>query len=594
MIWAASCSGNREIGGRIIIARVRRIGDISLNQAFLIATALILACTLALGLSLLGYYYRTLRDSEQSLKRISAFGDVLFAASRISAERGPTNAALGLERSENNPALRRLSAFRQASDQAISRIASGPTLGAAVDGLRDRLAKARREVDGLLAQPLAERSRDGIEQAIFGMFAAYDATRPVIDTAMTDLLASDPALIGEALTARMAGELRDYAGRLGSYVVIAIAHGEPMSDVNRAAFEQTRGRVLQIWDAVGERLATHQSPAVRGAQAAAAREFFGAGLKLIDETDRRLRVPGGSATPESFTNAIVPSFTPIERLRDAFVDAALARLSIARTEARTALVFASAVTALILIIVLLLLLASRSFLFEPLMLARERVIDFAEGRLTQPIEPRGQKPEMRHLFQALSTLRSRLVDREMLDAERSRLTAELKVQADTDGLTGVLNRGALERAVVQLAEAQEAPSPIGLILLDLDHFKAVNDQYGHAAGDAALRLSASRLRGLLRDEDIVARFGGEEFAVVVPNAGEARLAEIAERLRRAIEGKPFPLDDGRAITLTASLGVARISTAEDVWPELLKAADGALYEAKRQGRNRVVTSQAAG
>lgn len=557
------------------------------------AIGLVLACTLVLGLSLLDSYHRDLRDSEQSLARISAFRDVLIAASRISAERGPTNAALGLERAANDPAIARLSAFRQTSDNAIARIASGPALGPAVDGLRSRLARARREVDALLAQPLSARSRDGIEQAIFGMFSAYDATRPVVDTAMTDLLASDHALVGEALIARMASELRDYAGRLGSYVVIAIARGAPISGANRAAFEQTRGRVRQLWDVIGERLAVHPSPAVWDAQRAVTREFFDAGLKLIEETDRRLRNPGGGDTPESFTNAVVPSFAPIERLRDAFVDAAIARLSDARIQARTALVFASAVTALILGVVALLLLASRNFLFGPLMLAREHVIDFAEGRLAQPIEPRGQR-EMRHLFQALATLRTRLVEREQLDIERSRLTAELRLQADTDGLTGVLNRGALERAVVQLAGMPEAPSSIGLILLDLDHFKAVNDQHGHTAGDSALRLSAGRLRGVLREEDIVARFGGEEFAVVVPDAGAARLAEIAERLRHAIEGKPFPLDDGGAITLTASLGIARVATERDVWPALLKAADGALYEAKRQGRNRVVAWRAAG
>lgn len=580
--------------GWIINLRVGRARDISLNQAFLVAIGLILACTLVLGLSLLGHYYRALRDSEQDLARLYSFRDVLTAANRVSAERGPTNSALGRDSTANDPVLERLSAFRQASDQAIARIAPGPALAAETARLRERLAQSRGMVDTLLAQPLAERGQEEVTQAIFAMFKAYDATQPVISTAVTELLAGDAELIGLALIAQMITELRDYAGRLGSYVVISITEGRPLSGANKTAFEQTQGRILGIRDTISRRLADHPAASVREAHDAAQKAYFTDGMRVIDEAHRRQSIPGSTDTPESFTNTLVPSFAPIEKLRDSFFDAALAQLEAAHAKARAALVFAFGVTALILSAVVLLLLASRNFLFAPLMLARERVIDFSEGRLIQPIEQRGLKREMRHLFQALAVLRDRLIEREQLDAERSRLTAELRMQADTDGLTGVLNRGALERAVAQLGEGPQPPSSIGLILLDLDHFKAVNDQHGHAAGDATLRMAAARLREVLRQNDIVARFGGEEFVVLVPEAGEARLIELAERLRRAIGDTPFPLDDGRSIVLTASLGIARVATTANVWPALLKAADGALYEAKRQGRNRVVASQAAG
>lgn len=558
------------------------------------AIGLILACTLALGLSLLSLYHRALRDSEQDIKRLYSFRDVLAAATRVSAERGPTNAALGRDFVANAPVLERLGSFRAASDEAIALIAPGPTLAIETERLRERLAQSRGMVDALLARPLAERSDDEVQQAIFAMFKAYDATQPVAGAAVTEVLESDADLVGQALIARMVAELRDYAGRLGSYVVIAIANGAPLSGANRTAFEQTQGRILEIRDMIGRHMAAHPAASVRQAHAATEQAFFRDGLRLINETHQRQGGPGSLDTPDSFTDMIVPGFAPIEKLRDAFFDAAFAQLEDVRTDARTALVFASAITAVIVGLVLLLLLASRSLLFAPLMLARERVIDLAEGRLAQPIDKRGLKREMLNLFQALAILRSRLIEREQLDAERSRLTAELRMQADTDGLTGVLNRGALERTVKQLAGGPQPPSWIGLIMLDLDHFKAVNDRHGHAAGDAALRMTAARLRSVLRQGDIVARFGGEEFVIVVPEAGDERLAEMAERLRRAIGGMPFPIEDGRSIELTASLGVARVAATADVWPQLLKAADGALYEAKRQGRNRVVARSVAG
>ncbi|MCU4179011.1 GGDEF domain-containing protein [Bosea sp. BH3] len=579
---------------RIIIFRVGRARDISLNQLFLVAISLILACTLVLGISLVGQYHRALRESDQDLVRLHSFREVLAAANRVSAERGPTNVALGRDSVANDPILERLASYRQASDEAIARVAPGPLLAAETKRLRERLAQSRGAVDVLLAQPLAERGQDKVEQAIFAMFKAYDATQPVIGTAMTELLASDAELIGLALIAQMVAELRDYAGRLGSYVVIAITHGGPLSGANRAAFEQAQGRIMQIRDMISQQMTANAAASVREAHSATERAFFTDGLRLIDETHQRQGTPGAADTPESFTDAIVPSFAPIEKLRDTFFDAALAQLEDVRTEARTALFFAYAITAVVLGLVLLLLLASRSFLFAPLMRARERVIDLAEGRLARPIDKRGLTREMLHLFQALAVLRSRLIEREQLDAERNRLTAALTVQADTDGLTGVLNRGALERAVKRLAEAPQPPAWIGLIMLDLDYFKAVNDQHGHAAGDAALRVTAARLRHTLRQGDILARFGGEEFVIVVPDAGEARLLEMAERLRRAIGDTPFPIDDGSTIKLSASLGVARVPANPDVWPQLLKAADGALYEAKRQGRNRVVVRSATG
>jgi hypothetical protein len=198
--------------GRIIILRVRRTRDISLNQAFLVAIGLILTCTLVLGLSLLGHYHSALRDSEQDLAQLYSFRDVLTAANRVSAERGPTNSALGRDSTANDPVRERLATFRQASDQAIARIAPGPVLAAETARLRERLAQSRGMVDALLAQPLAQRGQDEVTQAIFAMFKAYDATQPVISTAVTELLAGDAELVGLALIAHMITELRDYAG----------------------------------------------------------------------------------------------------------------------------------------------------------------------------------------------------------------------------------------------------------------------------------------------------------------------------------------------------------------------------------------------
>jgi two-component system cell cycle response regulator len=128
-----------------------------------------------------------------------------------------------------------------------------------------------------------------------------------------------------------------------------------------------------------------------------------------------------------------------------------------------------------------------------------------------------------------------------------------------------------------------------VLLLDIDHFKAINDGFGHPVGDEVLRELASRCRGLLRGSDLMARIGGEEFAVLLPATKPAEAAEIAERLRGALAGKAVATQGG-PVAMTISLGGAMLSAAGETFEALLKRADVALYEAKRGGRNRVVVA----
>jgi len=159
--------------------------------------------------------------------------------------------------------------------------------------------------------------------------------------------------------------------------------------------------------------------------------------------------------------------------------------------------------------------------------------------------------------------------------------------ATMDALTGLLNRRAFLDAVDrERARADRHALPFSLMLLDLDHFKAVNDSRGHAAGDAVLKGTARVLLGVARRSDIVARWGGEEFVVALPQTGEAGARIAAERVRRAIAEAQHIGPNGEALRVTASIGV---SSAEDTWAveTIIAAADTAMYSAKARGRNRV-------
>ena len=163
--------------------------------------------------------------------------------------------------------------------------------------------------------------------------------------------------------------------------------------------------------------------------------------------------------------------------------------------------------------------------------------------------------------------------------------------ATTDALTGLLNRRAfLDAMDRERARSDRHTFPMSLLLLDVDHFKSVNDRHGHAAGDAVLRGIARVLRSVARRSDFVARWGGEEFVVGLPQTGEAGARVAAERVRRAIAAATYPIPEGGPLEVTASVGVA---SEEAPWlhDALVLAADQAMYAAKARGRNRVESAQ---
>jgi diguanylate cyclase (GGDEF)-like protein len=179
-----------------------------------------------------------------------------------------------------------------------------------------------------------------------------------------------------------------------------------------------------------------------------------------------------------------------------------------------------------------------------------------------------------------------LVSQAAIALENARLHHVVRRQAITDELTGLVNRRKFMEALdTEIARAQRLRSNVSLMLADIDDFKRINDRFGHPAGDEALRAFADALREHLREIDIAARLGGEEFAVLLPETDLQGALVVAERLRRHIAERPVLHQDVAAVHVTASFGVAeyRAGSRDD----LLRRADAGLYLAKQQGKNRV-------
>ncbi len=172
--------------------------------------------------------------------------------------------------------------------------------------------------------------------------------------------------------------------------------------------------------------------------------------------------------------------------------------------------------------------------------------------------------------------------------ERKGMEEALRRLATTDALTGVSNRGHfMQRAEAELDRARRYGRPLAMVMLDIDHFKQINDRHGHSTGDEAIRALTGASQAMVRQQDVVGRLGGEEFGILMPETDLEAAFRLAERLRVHLAGLVVMLPSGEAIRMTASFGVSALAPAQDNVDDLLARADRALYVSKRNGRDRV-------
>jgi diguanylate cyclase (GGDEF)-like protein len=180
----------------------------------------------------------------------------------------------------------------------------------------------------------------------------------------------------------------------------------------------------------------------------------------------------------------------------------------------------------------------------------------------------------------------------VLMQKRFLMHSQLVAEARTDAKTGLLNAATWHReAATELSRIRGYWSPTSLAIIDIDHFKLVNDTHGHLAGDRVLRVVADRFRGQLREGDLIGRFGGEEFAILLPHTSGTEAGRVAERLRGHIGAEQIVVSDGReakiGVGITVSVGVAELAHTRQDLDELLAVADAALYRAKAAGRDQI-------
>ena len=578
----------------------RRRRSLSLAGWFwLISAALFLMAILGLG-RLTFIDWRDLQRAEHATALIEQLRLGMVAVEMTSRERGPANGVLGADAPTPDTLWASLSEARTRTDQAYAAFAQSlaqvsgddrhQSIGRQVDGFEAALHQARRRVDALSALPIVQRDPEAIKGAVDGMVRLVRMLRPTVMLVMEDLQQDQPVLSSTVSGALLATELRELTGQLGSLLTPALSRQAPLSDDERLAIERMRGRIGQLRVLLTARIqVAGGAKAVRAAQERLERDYFGRAEALVRQVVQAGQATGryGLSTAE-FAARYVPDMNAIVDMRDALLSEASQQGAALYQAQRRAMAVMLGMTGLHIALILLGLYLMHRRVIQPLSRAAEALKAMQEDRYVPLVAP-AQGDEISAVFDGIAALQVQRRDRSALETERDKLIERLRVQSSTDFLTSLPNRRAFfESAEAEVARARRHAFGLVVLLLDVDHFKRINDAMGHAAGDLALVALTGVLRQSVRQGDIAARIGGEEFVLLLSHCEREDGLRFAERLRQTVASTEVDVGSGHpSVRMTVSIGLADTQTHGMNLDLLMSRADHAMYSAKRGGRDRV-------
>jgi diguanylate cyclase (GGDEF)-like protein len=570
----------------------------SLNRLFWLVSVALMLLFSVLAARIVLIEWDAYRRGARSVDAVRVVQLTMLAMEKVSIERGPSNALMGGE-SQALPALRkRLDEARRASDEALFRVLDSLRQEADVryapairkiEAVRQALGPARDRVDQQVGLVKWQRSSRDITEAVDGMVALI----PLLVSSVADLssiaIQADPEVLDGLTGMRVASSLREYAGQVGSKFTAPVIMQRPLTKNEVIEIGKLYGRIEQLRTLLDIQMRAYKdNPAFRTALSDLDTHYFGQGFPFLDGLLQTGLLSGSyEVNTAELAARYVPPMGSILRLRDVILVDLIREAEIRHRQAFKLLVGAITMTLFAFIFFFLLLYLVRQRVLQPVLKATQLVVGLAEGNHDAPIPQARHKDEIGDMLRALHVLKARSLERISLAAERETLIQQLQLSSNTDFLTGVLNRRAFfAHSEQQLAIAQRYGRNLALVLLDIDHFKRFNDNYGHLVGDDILRNAVQKIAQLLRKMDVFARYGGEEFIILLPESDLQQGMAVAEKLRVMLAAQAFALEDGRELGITASFGVSALGAGESL-DQLIRQADEALYSAKGKGRNRV-------
>ena len=573
---------------------MREIRSEYLSQKLYIAMSIIILSLCSLSIPLMVKSYRDYIKTNQALTEIQALQAVADLANKISRERAPANKLMSSNQQDFAKHVLELKLYRLTVDEQMKKTlevlkhSNLPNLDLSLfDRLDEALMQGRQQVDAYAALPREQRNAETMDQAILNMFNAWDRSNDVLKDVIAVSEGKDTAVSNFYVQILLLADLRDQAGRAASNVMAHVAFKQPIPETNLARSLQTRKQVMYLWELIDtlqpERDKTEEFKVLHQA---VYNEFLAKGLLIVERLmNESIYHRPYYLTGTQLTEAIVDKFSTVVELQNYLLKYSVEKAIIEKHKAQNILLTTVGISLISIFAALFTMIYARKRVFSPLIQAREILFDLSHSSIRpNPMDTKDQPANVYSLFTAIQQLKQTLQQRDALEFR-------LKNIAHLDSLTGVANRYALNEYIKLLENQPTQFSETCLMVIDIDHFKQVNDVYGHLMGDQVIQFVAEKLKENIRTSDLLVRYGGDEFIVLIENVGMERALKIAEKIRSEIyEAKS--VDNVRcpdlkvSISISISIGVAIGATS---WMALLEKADRALFQAKEQGKNKVAS-----
>ncbi|HEY2452724.1 MAG TPA: GGDEF domain-containing protein [Scandinavium sp.] len=516
--------------------------------------------------------------ARNSLEQFEEYYHVLVVSNRLVDERGYANELIFTTPGRSWTVFERLKHSQALTDDSFNQLPERLKNSQSVADTQATLNKGREAIARCAFR--ACKDQQSTANAIAMMMNATNYYHKAIFLKTNDFIQMEPKALAGILRTQALGELRDLTGKLGSVVLLPLFSGRPLTLDEQFLINTLLTRIEMQWQSVNIHADDIAIPYIFDKHLMTTHHHFkNQGLALIHYVQEASRNDGKyDLTVDSFATRYHYSLRTFNDLFDLYIYGLKKSYLSKKREALTHLIL----TLLTLVIVYALALTSiiyvRTRILKPLWLLNKKARAITEQARPTDTGHAATGCEIKTLQETIDTLETNF-DEQVAQSEHLRLKAE------QDELTTVLNRRGFEEAARVVINKACIDSPAWLVLLDIDFFKSINDTWGHPVGDQVLAVLGYELKQSVRVDDVVARIGGEEFAVMFREGDNKQVSVRVKALQKACRRVRVTLEDQTAIHITASFGVS------SAWHGSLVAmsaeADRALYTAKRNGRNRV-------
>ena len=551
------------------------------------AMSIIIISLLMISVPLIVNSYLNYKKTESALGEILVLQDLAELANNISRERAPANNVMSSSDEDLDRHLAELNAYRKKVDAHMSRaiiILRNYGFSTQADMLAnevsDKLLLGRTSVDVYAATPRDKRTVQQLNAAIKKMFTAWDVADDVLKDVVYNSVGRKSAISESYTLVLLLTDMRDQAGRIASSIMPAVIFNEAISEENIGLSFQNQHQVRYLWKLINTlQTAEQRTPEYSDIHKRVQTEFLNKAIPIVAELIQQSRTNQPySMTGGELTQAMVDKFATVIELQNYILRSSLNAVERDHNKAFRQFLFTLTVSIISLFAAIFTLVYARKTIFTPLIEARQKILELSQTKqiFSYPLDKDSGKSES--LFGAISKLQTMLQQRDVLEFQ-------LRNIANTDVLTGVSNRLALNEYIRLLEMRPEKLSQTGLIILDVDDFKNINDRFGHIIGDEVIRFIAKKLKENVRPSDLIVRYGGDEFIIIIDHTELNDAIQIAEAIRFDICNEEFYLPEiNDFVKVTVSAGVA---VGANSWMALLERADKALLSVKAKTKNAV-------